>query len=72
MTGVVQPVAGVVGAAAIIVVKPILPYALAFASAAMMFVIVRDMVCSCYLVLGFFHPWPMMLGPGLYGEWRWQ
>lgn len=44
MTGAVQPLAGVMGAAAVVVVKPILPFALAFASGAMLFVIVRDMV----------------------------
>eukprot|EP00658_Telonema_sp_P-2_P050425 TRINITY_DN38465_c0_g1_i1.p1 TRINITY_DN38465_c0_g1~~TRINITY_DN38465_c0_g1_i1.p1 ORF type:complete len:151 (+),score=25.39 TRINITY_DN38465_c0_g1_i1:128-580(+) len=47
MTGVVQPFAGVLGAAAVVVVNPILPYALSFASAAMLYVIVRDMVPDC-------------------------
>eukprot|EP00656_Telonema_subtile_P053327 TRINITY_DN7697_c0_g1_i2.p1 TRINITY_DN7697_c0_g1~~TRINITY_DN7697_c0_g1_i2.p1 ORF type:complete len:296 (-),score=61.21 TRINITY_DN7697_c0_g1_i2:166-1053(-) len=47
LTGAVQPLAGVIGALAVVVVKPILPYALSFASAAMLFVIVRDMVPDC-------------------------
>ena len=44
MTGVVQPLAGVLGAAAVLAVKPLLPFALSFAACAMLFVIVRDMV----------------------------
>merc|ERR1711865_1276190 len=47
MTGIVQPVAGVMGAAAVIAVKPLLPFALSFAACAMLFVIVRDMVPDC-------------------------
>lgn len=43
-TGLVQPLAGVLGAAAVLGVRSILPYALAFASAAMLFVVVKDMV----------------------------
>ncbi len=43
-TGLVQPLAGVLGAAAVLSVESILPYALAFASAAMLFVVVKDMV----------------------------
>jgi len=47
MTGVVQPLAGVLGAAAVLAVKPLLPFALSFAACAMLFVIVRDMVPDC-------------------------
>ena len=43
-TGLVQPLAGVLGAAAVLAVQSILPYALAFASAAMLFVVIKDMV----------------------------
>jgi ZIP family zinc transporter len=41
---VVEPVAGVVGAAAVLVFQPILPYALAFAAGAMIFVVVEEVV----------------------------
>lgn len=44
LTGLVQPLAGMVGAAAVLAVQSALPYALAFASAAMLFVVVKDMV----------------------------
>jgi ZIP family zinc transporter len=36
--------AGVVGAAAVLMVQAMLPYALSYAGAAMLFVIVRDMI----------------------------
>lgn len=44
LTGVVQPFAGLLGAAAVIMVEAILPYALAFAASSMLFVIIKDMV----------------------------
>jgi ZIP family zinc transporter len=44
LSGVVEPVAGVIGAAAVIVARPILPYALAFAAGAMIFVVVEEVV----------------------------
>jgi ZIP family zinc transporter len=44
LSGVVEPVAGVVGAAAVIVMKPILPYALAFAAGAMIYVVVEELI----------------------------
>jgi len=40
----VEPIAGVVGAAAVIVMQPILPYALAFAAGAMIFVVVEEVI----------------------------
>ena len=40
----VEPVAGVIGAAAVTVAQPILPYALAFAAGAMIFVVVEDVI----------------------------
>ncbi|MBG0776649.1 MAG: ZIP family metal transporter [Desulfovibrionaceae bacterium] len=43
-SGLVEPVAGVVGAAAVLVAQPILPYALAFAAGAMIFVVVEEVV----------------------------
>jgi ZIP family zinc transporter len=44
MTAWVEPVAAVIGAAAVIVMRPILPYALAFAAGAMIFVVVEEVI----------------------------
>lgn len=44
LSGVVEPAAGVIGAAAVVVAQPILPYALAFAAGAMIFVVVEELV----------------------------
>lgn len=44
LSAVVEPVAGVIGAAAVLVARPILPYALAFAAGAMIFVVVEEVV----------------------------
>ena len=39
-----EPVAGVVGALAVITMRPILPYALAFAAGAMIYVVVEEVI----------------------------
>jgi ZIP family zinc transporter len=44
LSGIVEPVAGVLGAALVVVMRPILPYALAFAAGAMIFVVVEEVV----------------------------
>ena len=44
LSAVVEPVAGMLGAAAVILAKPILPYALAFAAGAMIFVVAEELV----------------------------
>lgn len=44
LSALVEPVAGLIGAAAVIVARPILPYALAFAAGAMIFVVVEEVV----------------------------
>lgn len=44
LSGVVEPIAGVVGALAVIAIKPILPYALSFAAGAMIFVVVEELI----------------------------
>lgn len=44
MSGVVEPVAGVLGAAAVMIMRPILPYALAFAAGAMIYVVVEELI----------------------------
>jgi ZIP family zinc transporter len=44
LSAVVEPVAGVIGAGAVILVQPILPYALSFAAGAMIFVVIEELV----------------------------
>lgn len=44
LSAIVEPIAGVLGAAAVLVAQPILPYALAFAAGAMIFVVVEELI----------------------------
>lgn len=44
LSAIVEPIAGVVGAAAVLVFQPILPYALAFAAGAMIYVVIEEVV----------------------------
>jgi ZIP family zinc transporter len=44
LSGVVEPIAGVIGAAAVMMWQPLLPYALAFAAGAMIFVTVEELI----------------------------
>lgn len=44
LSGMVEPVAGVLGAAVTLAAKPLLPYALAFAAGAMIFVVVEEVI----------------------------
>ena len=44
LSGMVEPVAGVLGASAVQSMEPILPYAMAFAAGAMIFVVVDDLI----------------------------
>ena len=44
LSAVVEPIAGIIGAAAVIVAQPILPYALSFAAGAMIFVVIEEVV----------------------------
>jgi len=43
-SGVVEPVAGVIGALAVIYMRPMLPYALSFAAGAMIYVVVEELI----------------------------
>jgi len=43
-SGIVEPFAGVLGAAAVIAMKPILPYALSFAAGAMIYVVIEELI----------------------------
>jgi ZIP family zinc transporter len=44
LSAVVEPIAGVLGAAAVLLIQPLLPYALSFAAGAMFFVVVEELV----------------------------
>ncbi len=44
LSGVVEPLAGVLGAAAVLIARPLLPYTLAFAAGAMIFVVAEDLI----------------------------
>lgn len=44
LSGVVEPISAVAGAAAVLAVRPILPYALAFAAGAMIYVVVEELI----------------------------
>ncbi|HSH13078.1 MAG TPA: ZIP family metal transporter, partial [Desulfurivibrionaceae bacterium] len=43
-SGMVEPIAGVAGALFVVVMQPILPYALCFAAGAMIFVVVEELI----------------------------
>jgi ZIP family zinc transporter len=43
-SGLVEPVAGVLGALLVVLIQPILPYALAFAAGAMIYVVVEELI----------------------------
>ncbi len=64
LSGVVEPAAGVLGAVAVIYMRPILPYALAFAAGAMIYVVIEELIpesqlekntdiATCGAMLGF-------------------
>lgn len=44
LSGAVEPVAGVIGAVAVLTMQPILPYALSFAAGAMIYVVVEELI----------------------------
>ena len=44
LSGIVEPIAGVIGASLVIFMTPILPYALSFAAGAMIFVVVEELI----------------------------
>lgn len=44
LSGIVEPIAGVLGFLAVIYVSPLLPYALSFAAGAMLFVVVEELI----------------------------
>ena len=44
LSGMVEPIAGVIGAVTVVAAQPILPYALGFAAGAMIFVVVEELI----------------------------
>jgi ZIP family zinc transporter len=44
LSGMVEPLSGIAGAAAVYFIKPLLPYALSFAAGAMIFVVVEELI----------------------------
>ncbi|GAA5523099.1 ZIP family metal transporter [Aliifodinibius salicampi] len=44
LSGIVEPISAVIGAAAVLMIQPILPYALAFAAGAMIYVVVEELI----------------------------
>lgn len=44
LSGVVEPISGVIGAVAVLVFRPILPYALCFAAGAMIYVVAEELI----------------------------
>lgn len=49
LSGMVEPIAGLLGAALVIYMRPILPYALAFAAGAMIYVVVEELIPEAQL-----------------------
>ncbi len=44
LSGIVEPIASIIGASAVLVIQPILPYALSFAAGAMIYVVVEELI----------------------------
>jgi ZIP family zinc transporter len=44
LSGIVEPIAGVIGAFAVLMMRPLLPYALSFAAGAMIYVVVEELI----------------------------
>ncbi|XP_034414925.1 zinc transporter ZIP11-like isoform X2 [Cyclopterus lumpus] len=49
LSGMVEPIAGLLGAVAVVLAEPLLPYALAFAAGAMVYVVVDDIIPEAQL-----------------------
>lgn len=48
LSGMVEPISGVIGALAVTVFEPILPYALSFAAGAMIYVVIEEVIPESY------------------------
>lgn len=63
LSGMVEPISGVLGALAVIFVRPLLPYALAFAAGAMIYVVVEELVPESHTEShSHFATWGAMIG----------
>ncbi len=63
ISGMVEPLAGVLGAMAVVLMRPALPYALAFAAGAMIYVVVEELIPESHLEQHtHFATWGAMLG----------
>jgi ZIP family zinc transporter len=51
-SGIVEPIAGILGAIAVISMRPILPYALSFAAGAMIYVVVEELIPEAQCEVG--------------------
>ncbi len=49
LSGMVEPISGLLGAALVIFIRPVLPYALAFAAGAMIYVVVEELIPEAQL-----------------------
>ncbi len=49
LSGIVEPIAGVIGAVTVVLMRPILPYALSFAAGAMIYVVVEELIPEAQL-----------------------
>uniref|UniRef100_A0A8C7GSL7 Zinc transporter ZIP11 n=1 Tax=Oncorhynchus kisutch TaxID=8019 RepID=A0A8C7GSL7_ONCKI len=63
LSGMVEPIAGLLGAVAVVLAEPLLPYALAFAAGAMVYVVVDDIIPEAQLSgNGTLASWTSILG----------
>lgn len=63
LSGMVEPISGVLGALAVFLVRPMLPYALSFAAGAMIYVVIEELVPESHLDKhSHFATWGGMLG----------
>jgi len=63
LSGMVEPISGVLGALAVIFIRPLLPYALAFAAGAMIYVVVEELVPESHMEKHtHFATWGAMIG----------
>ncbi|XP_042162227.1 uncharacterized protein LOC121840854 [Oncorhynchus tshawytscha] len=76
LSGMVEPIAGLLGAVAMVLVEPLLPYALAFAAGAMVYVVVDDIIPEAQLsvlkwerYVGFLDLHPGLCSDDVTGRW---
>ena len=70
LSGIVEPVSAVIGAAAVILVQPLLPYALTFAAGAMIYVVVEELIPESHLSSTGFYKTPDLQWDRIKGKGR--